>query len=284
VIFVIFKKPDILKPIWKVIQTFCQLKILIPVCAMLLYVAMSVFLLYRLELWRTGLLKDTIVWFCISAIAMVMRFVPPDESKNVFKTIMTDNLKIVIILEFIVNTYTFSLPVELIIVPVITCLTLLEAVAGFDKKNAIVEKFVKGVLGILGLILLIVATKHVFDDFQNISKIDALRSIVLVPLLSILISPFIYLLVLYAKYDLVFLRLDLGREKTKKLKRYARYRIIMFAGLSLRRLEYILKNHAMDLMHLQTESDLDILVQKRQHLNGVVVEKTNKKVMVQVND
>jgi hypothetical protein len=69
-------------------------------------------------------------------------------------------------------------------------------------------------------------------------------------------------MVLASKYELVFLRLDLGMEKEKGLKRYARYRILMYAGLSLRKLQHILRNNTADLMHIQTKADVDRLVQQ----------------------
>jgi len=260
--FVVFKKPDIFRSVRLMVRTFCKLKILIPYCIMLFYVTLSVFILYKIGIWKADLLKDTIVWFWVSAMAMSMRYVTSDESKNIFKSIMIDNLKIIIILEFIVNSYTFLLYIELIIVPVITCFVLLEAVAGLDRKNIIVEKFAKGVLGGFGLILFVVAIKHVFDDFHSISKIDALRSILLVPFLSLMLSPFIYALVLFAKYELVFLRLDFGKDKSKDLKRYARCRILRSAGINLGRLDRLLENHASDLIHLQTQPDVDMLMQK----------------------
>jgi len=261
-VFVTSKKSDILRPVRYVVRAFCQLKILISFFVMLLYVAISVFILSKINLWTVDLLKDTIVWFCVSAMVMTVRFVTSDETKNIFKTIIIDNLKIIIIFEFIANTYTFSLPVELIIVSGITIFVLIEAAAGVDKKNEIVEKYAKAILGIFGIIIFIVSMKNAIGDIQNLNKADAWRNIALAPLLSVILSPFIYVLVLYASYELVFLRLNFGVDKAKKLKRYARYRILMYAGLNLRRLEYILKNHALDLMRLQTESDVDMLVQK----------------------
>ena len=54
----------------------------------------------------------------------------------------------------------------------------------------------------------------------------------------------------------------------KRIMRYARRKILMHAGLSLRKLQHILKNHTADLMHIQTEDDVERIVKvKRTKIN-----------------
>jgi hypothetical protein len=67
----------------------------------------------------------------------------------------------------------------------------------------------------------------------------------------------LYFLVLYAKYELVFVRLNFGHTMSPALKRYARMRIVMHAGLHLSRLENLLDGHMADLVFSRTASDVD---------------------------
>jgi len=255
-------KANIRKSLASVLRSFFRPKIFVSVTLMILYTAVAVILLHAVDMWNVSLLKDTIVWFCVIAMAMMMRFVTSDNVENIFQKILTDSIKIVIILEFLVNTYTFSLPVELVIVPVLTVIAMLDAFASSDKQYSMVAKLAQGVQIVIGFLILAIALTRAISHLHNLKTLDTVRSIALAPLLSLLFSPFLYVMVLSSKYELVFLRLDLGMEKERGLKRYARCRILLYAGLSLRKLQHILKNNTADLMHIQTKADVDRLVRQ----------------------
>lgn len=257
------RKSDIRKSFTAVLRAFCHFKILLPVCLMVLYTAAAVMLLTAIGLWNVSLLKDTILWFCLSAMAMMMRFVTSDDAENIFQKVLIDSIKIVIVLEFLVNAYTFSLPAELVIVPILTLIAMVDVVASSDEKGSVVAKVTKGAQTVVGFVILAIVASRAISDLQTLHSLDTFRSITLAPLLSLLFSPFLYVMVLISKYELVFLRLNFGMEKERGLKRYARRRILMHAGLSLRKLQHLLRNHAVDLMHIQTEADVDRLVQRR---------------------
>ncbi len=265
-------KAELRSSIGDLFRAFWKVKIVVPICLMLLYVTGSVELLAIIGIWKVHLLKDTIVWFFVGATAMMMRFVTAKDTDNVFKKILTDSIKIVILLEFLVNTHTFSLLAELILLPVFTFIVMLDAVASTNKEHAIVAKIAKGIQMIVGFMILGIAFTRAYADFQNLKDLDTFRSIALVPLLSILMFPFIYIMLVISKYELVFLRLKLGREKTPELKRYARRKIIKHSGLSLKRLQYLLKNHMIDLMHMDKESDVDNFLQRAKSTSTPKVE------------
>ena len=251
------RKADIRNSIVGAARAFCHFKILASVCLMLLYVTGAVSLLDAIGIWKVDLLKDTIVWFCVGAMAMMIRFATADNTDNVFQKILADSIKVVILLEFLVNTYTFPLVVELIVVPLITFIAMIDAVASMEEEYSMMAKLIKGIQTIIGFVILGIAINRAVTDFQNLRSVDTFRSIALAPLLSALMFPFIYIMLVISQYELVFLRLDFGVDKARGLKRYARRRIIMYAGLSLTRLQYLLRNHLVDLMHVKTKSDVD---------------------------
>ncbi len=256
------RNADIRKSLASVLRLFFRLKIFVPFILMILYTAAAVILLDAVNLWNIPLLKDTIMWFCVFAMAMMMQFVTSDNAENIFQKILVDSIKVVIIIEFLVNTYTLSLPAELVIVPVLSIVAMLDVFANSDKQYSMVAKFTKGVQIVIGFLILAIALGKAISDLHNLQTLDTVRSIALAPLLSLLFSPFLYVMVLASKYELIFWRLDLGMEKERRLKRYARFQILMYAGLSLRKLQHILRNNAADLMHIQTKADVDCLVQQ----------------------
>ncbi len=258
----VLSKAEIRKSFASILRLFFSFKILVSVALMVFYTALAVILLAAINLWNVSLLKDTIVWFCVIAMAMMMRFVTSDKLENIFQKILVDSIKIVIILEFLANTYTFSLPAELAIVPVLTLIAALDAFASSDKQYSMVAKLAKRVQIVIGFLILAIVLRRAISDMHNLQTLDTVRSIALVPLLSLMFSPFLYVMILASKYELVFMRLDLGMEKERGVKCYARCCILMYAGLSLRKLQYILSNNTADLMHIQTKADVDRLVQQ----------------------
>jgi len=267
------RKANIRNSLRRVVLTFCHFKILASVCLMLLYIAMGVALLAAIGIWKVDLLKDTIVWICVGAMSMMIRFATADDTDNVFRKILNDSIKIVILLEFLVNTYTFPLIVELIIVPLLTIIAMINAVASMDEKYSVVAKLTKGMKMIISFVILGIVINRAITDFQNLKTMDTFRNIILAPLLSVLMFPFIYIMLVISKYELVFLRLDFGNVKTKGLKRYARHRIIVHAGLSLSRLQHLLMNHVNDLMHVEKESDVDYLLHKARNTKSSMDER-----------
>ena len=262
-------RAKICKSLSDFLRSLCHLKLLATILFMLLYSIILVAVLASIGFWNLLLLKDTIVWFSISAIAMMMRFATAANSEDILGKILRDNIKIVLLLEFLANAYTFSFLGELLFVPVVTTLVVVKVVADADEKLLPAAKLVDWILSICGLLLFSHVIGQVLTDVQQISTVKTLRNILLAPCLSIAFSPCIYLVVLYTKYDEAFLRLELGRDKEKCVKRWARFRLLSHFRLNLKKLQAFLQNHSGDLMQIQTIDDLDRVLLTRHSRNRV---------------
>ncbi len=257
-IFLLFKI-DTRKILLNLIKPFFKIKILFPIFLMLTYTTGIVFVLYQINFWNISLLKDTVVWFCFTGILMMINFVTSDISQNLFKKIIVNNIKLVIIVEFIVNTYTFSLVGELILIPVVTFIAILEVFIKPDDKHSLVAKSMNGLQIIIGLIILIFAISNVVSDYKNFISLGTLRNLLFVPLLTISFLPFVYIVALFATYENLFIRLNLGCEKSKKLKRYAKREIIKQCLLSFKKVNKVSSMNT-DLMHIRNEEDVDKII------------------------
>ena len=87
-----------------------------------IYVAVLVFLLKLVGFWSTEFLKDSILWSLFSGLILVFRQIDSQENRTVFSLIAKDSLKLVVALQFLTNTYTFHLAIELLLVPFWTIL------------------------------------------------------------------------------------------------------------------------------------------------------------------
>ena len=164
-----------------------------------------------------------------------------------------------------------SLPAELVLVPFVTCVTLLDAVARLNEEHASggVAKSTGCLLAVIGFAIVAFAVSRAIADYRGLGTLDTLRSIAFPPLMSIGFVPFVYSLVLISMYEQLFLRLTLGRKKPKSLVRYARRRIIRYHGLSLQRLRASANRPPFELMQIESSEDVDRLLQEAKSQKAV---------------
>lgn len=259
------RKSHMLQPLAGIVQSFARPKVLTAVSLMLVYTAGAVALLGIVGFWTLDLLKDTILWFCISAMAMMIRVGASSEAANILRKVVVDNVRIVIGLEFLINTYTFSLPVEFAFIPIVSLIAGLAFVAHANEKYPAVARLTGALQPTIGFVVLVIAVGSAIADAQALNSLDTIRSIALAPTLSIILIPFLYVLALISQYERAFQELKLGTEKRKSLKRYARRRILMYGKFNLRRAQQ-LNNHGVKFRRIQTKEDVDHLLGTGQRL------------------
>ena len=253
----ILTKPNVRTSIAGVFRAFLNWKILLCVAAMGVYTGVIVLALYAIDFWQLAMTKDTLVWFCFTAFAMVMRFMTSREDENILKYVLLDNIKLIIFIEFLIGAYVMSLPVELVFVFVVTLLVLLDTVARLNDEHAAVARLTGFLLPTIGFAILVFAVSRAIGDYQNLGTMDTVRSIAFPPLMSIAFVPFIYFLVVIVTYESIFLRLAFGRDKHPDVVRYAKRRIFFHCGVSLRRLRNLAKRPPFEIMQIESNDDVD---------------------------
>jgi hypothetical protein len=244
----------------ELIKALLQQKILMVLGLALLYVAGVVAVLLAVGAWTIDLLKDTILWSLFSGIGVAFALDRWSQHENVFRKTIVENVKIVVMIEFITSTYTLSLPGELVLVPVLAVLAGMDAVASTDERYGPAGKLLKWLQGVIGSAIVMYAVGQAIADYQTLGSLATLRTVVLAPLLSILFSPFLYFLVLYTQYEALFLRLRVGANKSPDVQSYAKYRLLCLLGIRLQRVRDFLLTHGFDLMSVSSRSDVDKLI------------------------
>ncbi len=236
---------------------------------MALYVIAIVVGLRAIHVWKGTFLKDTVFWFCFTGIGIFFGSVTSDNKENIFRRTVADSVKVVVLIEFLVNMYTFPLVYELAVVPVVVVIAMMDAVAQTDKKYASVTKLTAGILSVVGLLAVGFAVFKAILNYDNLRSADTVRDLLLPPLLSVLFLPFVYSMLVFTKYELIFVRLGFGSENDPTLKRYAKRRIIMHCRLNLKRVNACLRHHASGLMQVRNKEDVDrILTTMKRHDSG----------------
>lgn len=243
-----------------VLLAFCRTKILVLFLCMVCYVSGMIVILERIGVWNVSHLKDTVLWFLFTGVIVANTVITSAQADHIFSKIVRDSLKIVIVIQFLVNTYTFSLPIEIFIVPAIAFIAMLNAVAQSDPQYKSVAKFISLVQAAIGILILFAVIVKAASDYSSLFTVDALRNILLAPTLTILFLPFAYVLAVYSNYDQIIARLNNGAEKDPTLIKYAKGRIFDYARLKLCRVVKI-TTMASDLMKIRSKADVDQLIQ-----------------------
>lgn len=232
------------KGVFDLLNKFFVLKIQIPLMGMFCYIGAITFVFYTAGIWNMGLLKDTILWSLISATILFFNM-NKAKGNSYFMPIIIDNLKAVIPLEFITNFYTFSFGIEMVIIPVMTFIGVMQIVAeNSSKSNPDHRKTascLKGLFAGVGVLIFIYVFYKTLIDYKSLVTVENLKSLFLPVVYTFLLLPFLYLLALYMNYEVLFIRLPYLIDNKKELLKM-KLNILLLANLNLKKLYKISAN------------------------------------------
>lgn len=214
-------------------------QILISIIVMVLYISLIIFILFYIQFWDISLLKDTIFWTFGVAFILFFNFNKAIKEDNFFKKTILDNLKLILILEFILNLYAFSILKELIIVPILIFIMLLSTISESKKEYKSTKKLLDYLIAIVGIVYLIYAINNIINDFNGFATLTNLKSFLLPPILTIVFLPFIYFMALYSLYEDFFVRIKFGTYNNEKIEKYARKKIFNLCLLNFNKLKKV---------------------------------------------
>jgi hypothetical protein len=209
------------------------------------YSSSIIYLLFKFGFWETTLLKDSIYWFVGSGFIILINLNRASKEEGFFRKIFSDNIKLFLILEFIVNFHQFSLTTELILFPVLVVLAVLQGVAESKDETKKLKTLIEWIFATVGLIVFGLSLWDIWSDFQGFGNIYNLESFLLPLVLSISFIPYAYGVALYMNLETLFIRLEiLIKDKTDL--RYAKLRSVIRSRLNLG----VLKRISIQVNHL----------------------------------
>ena len=226
---------EIRKSLWNVIVIFSDKKLRILWEIILLYVLTITMVFCYLPIWENIYIKDIIIWFLFSGLIYCMNAVSSEADERYIQKVLKDNLKLTMILEFFMSTFTFNIWIELAIIPIITIITVMNVIAERKEEYKNVHKLLDSVLAIAGFWIFYETIKIGINEYRQLNIINTLVSFIIPIAYLILIIPLEYALELYSKYELLFLRMTFKEEKDKKTKIRHRVAVICSCRISVRR-------------------------------------------------
>jgi len=191
-VFCLFQK-NIRASMVDVIKIFFGKYILTIFILMFVYISLQIILLYNVMLWDFSLVKDTVYWILGVASVLLVNVTEVSKNRFYFKNLILSNIKLLIIIEFIVNMYTFNFVVELFIVPLISFFVISAAITESKKEYLLANKTANVIIGVFGFAVVVFFFINLISDFQNFWVLDNLRAFLLPIMLVITFIPFLYL-------------------------------------------------------------------------------------------
>ena len=206
-----FLHPKVRPSFLGVLKAFCAHKIIISVLVLLLYSLFLIFFYYLLRIWNWNHLTTTIFWFFTTAFSVFFN-IKNIHSGSYLKDLVMDQLKISVVLEFFVNLYSFPIWIELVFVPLLFILAALLVYASYKSEYVDVKGFLENILFSVFFYLLYKAIRMVFFS-SEISVMTILNDVFIVPILSMSLIPFAYLLGVFTAYEDFSIQILFGEFK-----------------------------------------------------------------------
>lgn len=253
---------EIRKSLWNVIVIFFDKKLRILWEIILLYVLTITMVFCYLPIWENIYIKDIIIWFLFSGLIYCMNAVSSEADETYIKKMLKDNLKFTMILEFFMSTFTFNIWIELAIIPVITIITVMNVIAERKEEYKSVHKLLDSILAIAGFWIFYETIKIGINEYKQLNIINTLVSFMIPIVYLILIIPLEYILELYSKYEVLFLRMTFKEEKDKRIRLHHRTAIFRECNFSVRKILLFQREYMIQMYALMKEDEFNQLMQK----------------------
>ncbi|MCB9316064.1 MAG: hypothetical protein H6569_07995 [Lewinellaceae bacterium] len=228
--------------LYQLVKQLFHPTLLILTTLLLDYILLIIDFLLRIGYWNVSLLKETVFWAFGASFILVFNAISSREFNQIKMTIK-DTTRWVIILEFLVNFYTFSLVAEILLMPILFFLGILQSYAVLNTEYKKAESVFKRITSVAGIGLLSFVVYKAFVNPESFFTISTLKAFLLPVILTALFIPFIYCIAVYSQYESLFNRLDFLEQETSTRRRL-KWHILKVANLNLNKLANISKGIA----------------------------------------
>lgn len=194
------------------------------------------------------MLKDTCVWGLFSALSLFFNIYKARDF-SFFKNVLKDSAKLIVIVEFIINLYIFPFAIELILLPLIIALTMMQTYSEIEgkrnKEHKKTTSCLNKLMSIIGIVV-IVYSSIMAIKYGNLFSADNLKIFFLPIVLTILSIPYFYILALCLEYESVFIAIKHTRRNDDlAITRDMIKATLLYANVNINKLSRIWKYHAL---------------------------------------
>lgn len=258
---------NIREPLVQVIKCFFCKQFIKLYIAMGIYVGFVIYLLWKIGYWQIELLKDTIVWFFFTGIVLAFQTIQQGKEMRYFKQILFDSFKMSIVVQYVIGAYNCSLWEELILIPLMLLIILLDCVLNSweqfnDEYYKSLKKMVKVINVIMGLYIIGVAVISAITDFKNLLKIDVAKAIIFPSIMTTSFLLFLYFFAIILGYEHIFSRLKIIGSQERNLRRYIKVKVVIVCKGSLSKIYKIWRSIGLEVLRSNTKQEVDECIKR----------------------
>lgn len=246
---------------------FCW-KIIIPILVLILYGIVPILIAKRFSFWKWIYIKDVVFWLIFAGLPCVLN-VSAAKEKDHFKSILLNNIKFAVIVEFIISSFTFSIVVEFLLQPVLLFLMLLQLVAESKDEYKKIAHMLSIIMTLIGFSILFSSIKIAMQSLTKDNEIDLLVSFLIPIVYSFLYLPFAYLLALYSEYEQLYIRIKVVYENIgminsadNKLLKTRFWMIVKECRFSIKNILLIDGSLLVDIYSAKNEEEFESFIRK----------------------
>ena len=252
-VFWMFIRKDIRPLLFNVVKNFFVTKIVLVTAIMIVYVSSIILIFSKIDLWDNSLLKDTVFWFMGTAFVLLLNITQINDDEKYFRKLIVDNLKLLVLFQFIVNLYTFSLLIEIIFLPVLFFIAGVRVVAESKDEFKVISDYI---FSGLGFFLLFYSLSNILDNPQDFNTFNNFRVFTLPILLTFAYVPFLYFVGLGMTYEVIDTHINIHLKRDQKLARFLKRKLIISCNINFWKLNRFYVKNTKKITRLRDKNDV----------------------------
>lgn len=177
------------------------------------YAASCVLALAAFDAWEWDNLKTTLLWWVSVGFASMWEAQKLTEERGAFRRLLRDTFNITVVIVFLAEVKSFPLWGEMILLPVLTVLGLMLAIAQTKRENAVLIAPLQTIMALIGIVILWNGISGILDDPSAFFTWNTVREFSAPIFLSLMFIPFIYALAIWIAHESIFTRaIILGQD------------------------------------------------------------------------
>ena len=173
------------------------------------YVGLICLAAHRLGLWTTDLISETVWWFVGTALVLLVNISVALKEAKFYRRVALEVLGITLLLDFLMNDlFVFSLPVELLLLPLLTFLAMLAVVAQMDPTKRQVASLIGCMQALAGLSIAVFVVVKAVSNWSEVTTEIHFLEFILPVWLTLAFLPFLYVISVLVAYESAFARIE----------------------------------------------------------------------------
>lgn len=177
-----------------------------------------------IDFWTFDQFFPTVLWFFFSGIVLAGRAVSRKEGREYFKNLLVDSVRIYVVIEFLVASYSFGLLAELVLVLFLAFVGLMIGFCSAEKRYASVKTFFEWIAFTVVAVILWNSLGSIWEQPESFFTTQTGLNFLLPALLSIGSIPFFYFWYCYSHIENARIQIYRKEFQSDALKQYAKKR------------------------------------------------------------